>query len=131
MSEDRLIDGAVTAAAGGGGFAGAFLALRWLVNWLTGRMDRRQALLDQQDARIDQEWKQIRDEMKERLDKIETQNGALRVAFHHVAGALVRVDPSNPALLLAEQILAQAFPLDLNALAAQAGAAIDSIPPRG
>ncbi len=125
MSDDTFVESAVQAAASGGGFAGVFLFLRWAVAVLTGRADKREQKLDAQDARLDAEWKQIREDMKRRLERIEKQNEALRFAFHHVAGALIRVDPNNPALAQAETLLNQAFPVDFRLIAERAGAALD------
>lgn len=125
MSEPKLLDDAVSAAATGGGMGAAFFVLRWLWMAVTGRLDRREARIDAQDEKLDMEWQAIREEMKGRLDKIERQNEALRYAFHHVAGALIRLDPQNPALAQAEQMLAAAFPVDFRLLAEQAGAALD------
>lgn len=127
-----MLETALSAAAGGGSFAGVLLFARWVIVWLTGRHDRRQALLDEQDLKQDLAWKAIREELKEQIaglsKQVETigrQNNALRIAFHHVAGALIHVDPTNPALIQAEKILSQAFPLDLSMLAEQAGRALD------
>lgn len=132
MADPGILDEAVTAAATGTGVGGGFFALRWLVLWLTGRLDKRQALLDAQDERVDREWQTIREELKaknaaldQRLDQIEQQNNALRFAFQHVAGALVRIDPKNEALIIADRILAAAFPADFSLGVAMAGAALD------
>lgn len=114
-----VLDNAVQVAAGGAGAGGGFFALRWLVNWFTGRLERREELLDKQDERVDREWQKLREElkadneaMKLRLAEIGRQNEAIRFAFHHVAAALIKVDPKNPALIQAEQMLAKAFPVD-------------------
>lgn len=125
MNEPTLLEESVKVASGAAGAGGGFFALRWLIGWLTGRMDRRQTLLDAQDERVDREWQKIRERVETRLDKVEQQNEALRFAFHHVAGALIRIDPQNPALAQAEQMLAQAFPIDFTILTAQAEAALE------
>lgn len=126
VSEPTLLEEGVQIASAGVGVGGGFFALRWLVGWLTGRMDRRQLLLDAQDERVDREWQKIRERVEERLGKVERQNEALRFAFHHVAGALIRIDPQNPALAQAEQMLSQAFPVDFTLLAERAGSAVDT-----
>ncbi|RYG90104.1 MAG: hypothetical protein EON59_00555 [Alphaproteobacteria bacterium] len=132
MPEPRIIDEVATAAGAGGGIGAVLLAGRYLINWFTGRIDRRQEALDAQDSKIDLEWQQLREElkaanleMKRRVDQIEQQNNALRYAFQHVAGALVKVDPTNPALARAEHVLAQAFPLDLSFMVDRAELALD------
>ncbi|NIJ18482.1 hypothetical protein FHS95_000151 [Sphingomonas naasensis] len=124
VSDPGILDEAVTAAATGSGVGGGFFALRWLVQWLTGRLDKRQALLDAQDERVDREWQKIREKVEARLDKVELQNEALRFAFHHVAAALIKVDPTNPALAQAEQMLSAAFPLDLRLMTDRAEIAL-------
>ena len=120
MHEPKLIGDVLSAGSAGAGIGTAFLIGRWVITWLTARFDRRQAVLDAQDGQIDQEWSALREElkrdkaeMKKHLTRIERQSEALRFSFHHVAAALMKVDPHNPALAQAEQLLAQAFPLDL------------------
>ena len=120
-----------TAAAGGG--AGA--AIVWkLIGWLTQWSERKAARLDAQEVRADQEWRQIREDIKDqlktalvRIEKMETQNTALRRAFNHVAGALIRIDPRHPALTQADQIMGTAFPFDFELSTARAESALDSI----
>lgn len=132
MSDHRLVEDVAQAAAGGASLGGGFFLLRWLITAITGRMDRKQADLDAQDARLDAEWRAIREELKAKIAKMEAaqevqarQNEALRFAFHHVAAALIKVDPGNPALANAEQRLNQAFPVDFDILAQQAADALD------
>jgi hypothetical protein len=127
-----LLDDAVTAVIGGGSTGGVFFALRRAWLQFTGRTDRKQALIDAQEAKVDREWETIRENLKkerqqdkERLDRIERQNEALRFAFHHVAAALIRIDPQNPVLSQAEHMLSTAFPIDFRLLAEQAGRAVD------
>ena len=57
---------------------------------------------------------------------MEKQGRALRMSFEHVAGALIRVDPDNPALAVVDKILAQAFPDDFTLAAYRAEAALDA-----
>lgn len=121
---EPFVEDAVQIGASAAGLGGGFYAIRWLILWLTGRADRRQDSLDQQDERIDREWQKIREKIEIRMEKVERQNEALRFAFHHVAGALVRIDPRNPALRQAEQVLEQAFPIDFGLMAERAEAAL-------
>lgn len=125
VPHQSIVESLARMAAGGLGVGGGWFMLRWVIDKITARLDRRQQQLDIQDEKLDQEWKAIREELKLRVDKIEKQNEALRFAFHHVAGALIRIDPQNPALKQAEQLLAQAFPIDLTLLADRAAAALD------
>jgi len=104
--------------------------MRWIIGWLTARHDRRESNLERQEGSIDEQWRALREELnrdraevrreaaaiKSRVAAMERQNEALRYAFHHVAGALIRLDPTNPALAQAEQMLARAFPLDFTLL---------------
>lgn len=134
MSDPGLVDDAVqvaTAAAAGGGS----LAIVWkMIGWLTQWSERKAARLDAQEERADREWRQIREDIKDqlktalaRIEKMETQNTALRRAFNHVAGALIRIDPRHPALQQADQIMGTAFPLDFELSTARAEAALDRI----
>jgi len=132
MHEPKMIDDVLSAGSAGAGIGTAFFLGRWIITWFTARFDRRQAVLDAQDGQIDQEWSELREElkrdkaeMKKHLTRIERQNEALRFSFHHVAAALMKVDPLNPALALAEQLLTQAFPLDLRFTAERAAFALD------
>lgn len=134
MAETKMIDDVAQVAAGGVSFGGGLYMARWLILWLTGRADRKQALIDEQEAKVDREWATMREELKAerqadklRLDRIEKQNQALRFAFHHVAAALIRIDPQNPALSQAEQMLSQAFPLDFSLIAERAAAAVEVV----
>ncbi|RSU21195.1 hypothetical protein [Sphingomonas koreensis] len=135
-TEPTILEEGAKIASAGVGVGGGFFALRWLVGWLTGRMDRRQEVLDAQEGSIDQEWKDLREELKRdnadlkrRMDSVETQNSALRRAFNHVAGALIRIDPLNAALAQADQMLTQAFPLDFSLTTERAEAALNATDP--
>ncbi|UIJ43736.1 hypothetical protein LZK98_11605 [Sphingomonas cannabina] len=132
MNEPKLLDLGVQAAAGGGSFALTLYAIRWALNWLTGRVDRREALVQAQEEKVDREWQAIREALEGRIEKLEAQvdkvtreSEAYRLAFHHVAKALVAADPNHPALTIADQILSVAFPLDLRTLAERADLALD------
>lgn len=60
------------------------------------------------DAAIDDRLKSIEGQLEQRR----AESVALRMAFELAAEALRRVDPKNPALKRAEQLLIAAFPLD-------------------
>lgn len=94
--------------------------IRWLLGFVDRREKRRAERLDAEEDALDQGWSAYRRRMEARLASLEQrdterqrQNYALRLAFEHVAGALIRFDPANPALRRAEQLLEQAFPIDL------------------
>jgi len=124
LAEPGLIDDVASAGAFGASGGGVFFILRWLWLAVTGRLDRREARLDALDVKVDLEWQKIREELQGRLGKLEQQNEALRFAFHHVSVELIRHAPESPALRIAQQLLSQAFPIDLNDLAYRAEEAL-------
>lgn len=109
----------------GGIFAGiiALLAaigkgLQWLLNWKDARENTRSAKLDRwhrellaREAHLAREQTAYQQRIEDRLEVIDTQNQALRIAFDLVAGKLRKVAPEDAALVQAEQLLAAAFPL--------------------
>jgi hypothetical protein len=120
------------AASLGAGGGAAFFALRWVVVWVTARLDRRQAQIDAEEAALAMSWKDYRIFLEQRQQLMETEmkqlsngNKALRLAFEHVATALIRIDPQNPALERAGKIMAEAFPLDFTFPLQMAGGALD------
>jgi len=127
MSDGLTTDGLKSVATFGGGFGAAFFALRWMVDWIAKRFDKRQAQLDAEHAALDMSWKDYRLQLERRIAAIERQNQAFHRSFQHVSAALIRIDPQNPALTIAEKIMAQAFPDDFTLGAAMAGAAVDNL----
>ena len=132
MSDPGILDEAVTAAATGTGVGGGFFALRWLVQWLSGRLDKRQAQLDAEHGALDMSWKEYRlllerdrQDLRAQVRQIVEQNRALRLAFEHVAGALIRINPRHESLVIADKILTAAFPTDMSLGVAMASAALD------
>lgn len=124
--------------AGGVGLGGGFAAVRWWLQWLIGRADRRQALLDAEHERLDGGWREYRQQLEGRLRSVEglaDKVHAIRLAFELVAGELRRVDPGNTTLRHAEVLLQGAFPLDpvvpANAVPPHIIAALDTIPGTG
>lgn len=73
MSNENILDEAVKAASGGGGFAVVLLAGRWLLNWLTGRFDKAQARLEAHAAEIDARWKAYTLRMEQRCQAAEDE----------------------------------------------------------
>jgi hypothetical protein len=132
VSDPGILDDAITTAAAGTGMGGGFFVLRWLVQWLTGRLDKRQAQLDAEHGALDKSWEGYRLRLEERatrleqrMETMERQGRAVWLAFEHVAGGLIRVDPGNEALVIADRILASAFPTDFSFGIARAGGALD------
>ncbi|SMF70491.1 hypothetical protein [Allosphingosinicella indica] len=115
----------LSAGEAGGIFAGvvALLALlgkgaQWLLNWNDARVSSRSAKLDawhaeleRREERLDAEQKAYQDRLESRLKKLEGENQALRLAFELVAVPLRAIDPGNPKLAQAEELLRSAFPL--------------------
>jgi hypothetical protein len=138
------------AALGGAGGV-MFYAVRWFVEWASGRVDRRQAQLDAEHAALDGGWATYRRMLEERNRVLDARVAALedlaranaeqltgmRLAFGLVSDELRKADPANSALRRAEQLLVAAFPLPLVTPGAVATAAtvhaLDGLPdtPRG
>lgn len=86
---------------------------RWMLGHADRRDARRQARLDDEEEKLDQGWSAYRRRIEERLITVERQNYGLRLAFEHVFGALIRVDPQNPAIGRAGDLLERAFPIEI------------------
>lgn len=132
MSDAASLDTLKDAIGVGVGGGGTFYALRWIMTWLAGRADKRQAALDDEHAALDMSWKDYRlflererRHLAERVEVVERQGRAAFLAFQHVAAALIRHDPQDPALQTADRIMASAFPLDFSVSMARAGGALD------
>jgi hypothetical protein len=126
-----VVSGVAAAATGAAAAASGFGIWRILL-WLTIRFDKRQAQLDAEHAALDMSWKDYRlllerdrRGLQQRMTTMEKQGRALRMAFEHVAGALIRVDPDNPALAVVDKILAAAFPDDFTVTTYRAETALD------
>lgn len=61
----------------GGGLALVLYSVRWFITWISGRHDRREALLNAKDDAIDQRWaaytKRIEDRCATLEDRLEAQ----------------------------------------------------------
>lgn len=135
MDQQSALDQLKALAGIGGGATASFFILRWIeraVRWFSERHDKRQAQLDSEHAALDMSWKDYRlllerdrVDLRGRVEAMEKQNRALRLSFEHVTGALIRHDPQDPALTIAERLMARAFPDDFTTLTAMAGAALD------
>lgn len=112
-------------ALGGSAAGGGFAIVRFALNWMAGRADRREARLDAQEESIDQQWKGIRLTLGQRVERLELQLAAMRRAYQRVTMGLMRRDPQAAELIEAEQIMAKAFPLDFDVLTARAEDALD------
>lgn len=119
------IDDAKDAVGAGAGAGGAFYALRWLWTQVASRFDTRQARLDAEHATLDMSWKEYRLFLERRMSSLERQNRAVLTAFQHVSAGLIRRDPQAPELIVAERLMAAAFPTDFSMASQMAGAAVD------
>lgn len=127
MTLDVLPPAIESAFAAGGGFAAVLLTGKWLLTWVTARLDRRQALLDTEHQALDMSWKDYRLLLERRLASVERQNRALLTAFHHVTAGLIKRDPQAPELMIAERVMAGAFPTDFSTITDMAEAAISGV----
>lgn len=128
MDQPSILDQVKAFVGLGGGATASFFILRWVeraVRWMSERHDKRQVQLDNQAAALDRGWQGYRVQLEQRLQTLERQSRAAYLAFQHVSAALIRKDPADPALMMAEHIISQAFPGDFTVLAAAAGEAID------
>lgn len=71
--DNEFLDGLAQTAAGGGGFAAVLLFARWLLDWLTGRHDRREDLLEKKDSALDERWSKYTKKIEERCEKMEAE----------------------------------------------------------
>lgn len=128
---NNIVDSAVTAASAGGGFAGVLLAVRWLLNWLTGRLDARAARIDAQDKKVDLEWQQIREGLRSENDALRTDVTALaeRItsAESKIASQTVRIGQQEFVLKLVITELDRVDPG--NAVAKQARILLEHVQP--
>lgn len=125
MSIGNPIDRMVDAVAAGGGAGGIWFFLRWALRWFTERSDKRQQQLDSEHAALNMSWKEYRLFLEKRMSSLERQNRAVLSAFQHVSAGLIRRDPQAPELLVAERLMAAAFPTDFTMAGQMAGAAVD------
>jgi len=119
------IGGVLAGIIAGGMAIGKGLA--WLLNWRDARANTRTAKLDKWHDELEQEKRDLDERRKdldakldERMESLEQQvarHGVAidrwRMAFHLVAAELLQRDPKSMALMQAQKILAEAFPLNL------------------
>jgi len=111
-----------------GGYLGGALAIcmalgkgiAWAINWRDTRAQTRTAKLDAWQNELKEREKLLADKVDQRMDELEHQVGALtvavdkwRMAFHLVAAELLQRHPQSAALMQAQSILAEAFPVVL------------------
>ncbi len=121
-----MSDPGTAAGEAGGIFAGAVALLyavgkgmAWLLNWKDARAQSRAAKLQAWHDELAKKEKEQDDRDKRYQQHIETQLRrqsieirVLRRAFELVAEPLRRLEPDNPKLVQAQNMLDRAFPLD-------------------
>lgn len=112
------IGGVLAGIIAGGVAIGKGLA--WLLNWRDARAKTRTAKLDKWHEELARREKDLDARLDHRLESLERQvtqhTAALdkwRMAFHLVAAELLQRHPQSTALMQAQKILAEAFPLNL------------------
>lgn len=118
--------GGVSAGEIGGiiaGLVGGIIAIgkgfAWLLNLREERAASRTAKLDAwhaelaaREAKADRRDAEYQQHIETEIRALKVQNLALRAAFNLVAAPLRELDPMNPALRQAQDMLTRAFPLD-------------------
>ena len=94
--------------------------LAWLINWRDARAQTRSAKLDQWHEELKRREMDLDEKLDQRMNGLEQQVGDLtkavdkwRMAFHMVAAELLQRHPQSAALIQAQKILAEAFPIHL------------------
>lgn len=103
----------------GGVFAGVVAILyaigkgiKWAVGWNDARTASKAAQLEAWEAKLARREEAFEAQIEARMTAMERENRGLRLAFQHVSARLHHLAPDDPALALAERILAQAIPLE-------------------
>jgi len=90
--DNEWLDSIVHTAAGGGGFAVVLIFLRWLLDWLTGRHDRRIDILIQQEASLDLRWAAYTKKIEERCEKMEAEVEECHAHKHALEVRIARLE---------------------------------------
>lgn len=121
-----MADPSSAAGEAGGIFAGSVALLyaigkgmAWLLNWKDARVQSRAAKLQawhdelaKKEKEQDERDRQYRQHIETQLRRLALENRVLRRAFELVAEPLRRIEPDNPKLVQAQNMLDRAFPLD-------------------
>ena len=121
-----MSDPSSAAGEAGGIIAGAVALLyafgkgmAWLLNWKDARAQSRAAKLQawhdelaKREKEQDDRDLQYRQHIETQLRRLALENRVLRRAFELVAEPLRRLEPENPKLAQAQNMLDRAFPLD-------------------
>lgn len=121
-----MSDPGSAAGEAGGIIAGAVAVLYalgkgagWLLNWKDARAQSRAAKLQlwhdelaKREKEQDDRDLQYRQHIETQLRRLALENRVLRRAFELVAEPLRRLEPDNPKLAQAQNMLDRAFPLD-------------------
>ncbi|MEV5033692.1 hypothetical protein MRBLMC3_002929 [Sphingobium sp. LMC3-1-1.1] len=95
-------------------------AFAWIINWRDTREQTRAAKMQAWHDELKSREDALDRKIEDRMASFEHQVGELtrvvdkwRLAFHLVAAELLQRDPQSKALLQAQRILSEAFPLNL------------------
>ena len=98
-------------AAGGGGFAAAFVGIQWVINFMTGRHDKRAAELDRREAELEKKVAARLSSLEDAVQQLSDDQRRARLAIGILVAKVARDDPHAPELAQVSQILGDAFPL--------------------
>lgn len=72
MADESTILAETAKFTGGGvGLAGGLYMVRWIIQWFTGRFDKRQAEIDGDASELDQKWRAYRKTIEDRCFALE------------------------------------------------------------
>lgn len=142
-----MSDAGSAAGEVGGALAGVVALLyamgkgfAWFLNWNEARASTRSVKLDKWHDELEEREKALDARINERMSSFEQQVAELgraankwRMAFHLVAAELLQRNPQSIALMQAQKILAEEFPLSLADMTVpvdmqDAMAALDKVP---
>lgn len=108
-----------SAGAIGGVFAGIVALLvalghagKWLLNWNDARASARVARLDLWEAKLEKRETEFETRIDAEIRALRDENRAWRLAFHLVSQRLMALDPTDRALIDADEVLRSAFPVE-------------------
>jgi len=78
----------------------------------TAKLDAWHKELAEREEKFEAARARFEEKVESRLQRLERENYALRQAFNLVRPRLHQLSPTDPTLALADQILAQAFPIE-------------------
>lgn len=95
--------------------------LQWLLNWNDVRASARSARLDLWEAKLEKRETEFESRIDAEIKSLKDENRAWRLAFHLVSQRLMMLDPTDRALIDADEVLRSAFPVDTHLPSDMAG----------